>query len=46
MFSKGVRLLDTTNIMVEAKTIREGLTYCRDNNINNIIVESESLALV
>ncbi|KAH0682949.1 hypothetical protein KY290_021537 [Solanum tuberosum] len=44
--AKGVRIQDTTNLVVEARAIIEGLSYCRDNYINDVIIESDSMALV
>lgn len=44
--AKGSRIKDTTSLEVEAIAIRECLNYCRLNSINQIIVKSDSWAMV
>ncbi|KAH0669467.1 hypothetical protein KY285_023628 [Solanum tuberosum] len=44
--AKGVKLAESTSLVVEAMTIKEGLQYCWENNYLNIILESNSLAMV
>lgn len=46
MVVKGFKIHDTTNLVAEARAIREGLTFYKDNQINKVILESDSLALV
>lgn len=43
---KGFKLHNTTNIVAEARSVREGLVYCMDNIINNVIIESDSMVVV
>jgi len=33
-------------MVAEARPIREGLMYCRDNKLNYIVIETDSLAMV
>ncbi|KAH0650670.1 hypothetical protein KY285_032001 [Solanum tuberosum] len=44
--AKGVRLQETTNVIAEAIAIRECLVFCRDNMLSQIIIETDSLAMV
>lgn len=44
--AKGSRIHDTTSIVAEAMAIRECLRFCRDNNIQQIEVETDSWTLV
>lgn len=46
VIAKGVKLQDTNNPVIEARAIREGLIYCINNNINNVILESDFVTLV
>lgn len=46
MVTKGIRIQDTTNLVAEERDIKEGLLFCRDYFINNVILESHSLAFV
>ncbi|WMV09401.1 hypothetical protein MTR67_002786 [Solanum verrucosum] len=44
--AKGFLLPNTTNMVAEARPIREGLMYCRDNKLNYIVIETDSPAMV
>ncbi|MCD7455305.1 hypothetical protein HAX54_027774 [Datura stramonium] len=44
--AKGVRILDTTNLVAEAKAMRETLVFCKENGITQIILESDSNAMI
>lgn len=44
--AKGFRLPDTTNLIVEARAIRKSLQYCKENGLEQIIIESDSLAMI
>lgn len=44
--AKGFRLPDTTNLIAEARAIRESLQYCKENGLEQIIIESDSLAMI
>ncbi|KAH0722591.1 hypothetical protein KY290_005243 [Solanum tuberosum] len=44
--AKGVKLVDSSNSMVEAIAIREGLQYCLDKHFQQIIIEADSLSMV
>ncbi|KAH0672744.1 hypothetical protein KY290_024970 [Solanum tuberosum] len=44
--AKGVKLAESTSLVAEAMSIKEGLQYCWENNYLNIILESDSLAMV
>ncbi|KAK4716576.1 hypothetical protein R3W88_014914 [Solanum pinnatisectum] len=44
--AKGVKLAESTSLVAEAMTIKEELQYCWENNYLNIILESDSLAMV
>ncbi|KAF3641352.1 (+)-neomenthol dehydrogenase [Capsicum annuum] len=44
--AKGFQIADTTNLVAEARAIREGLQYRRDKHLSNIILETDSLAMV
>ncbi|KAH0669675.1 hypothetical protein KY289_024168 [Solanum tuberosum] len=46
VIAKGVRIPDSTDLVAEAIAIREGLQCCLENNFPNIIIETDSLALV
>lgn len=37
MGAKGLKINDTTNLVAEAREISEGLQYCTDNQLTNII---------
>lgn len=42
----GVKLLDSTNLVAEAVAIREGLNYCLNNQLTQIILEANSMVMV
>ncbi|XP_049352692.1 uncharacterized protein LOC125817186 [Solanum verrucosum] len=44
--AKGYIIQDTTNIVDEARAIRESLSFCIEHGIDNIIIETDSLAMV
>ncbi|KAH0672976.1 hypothetical protein KY290_025255 [Solanum tuberosum] len=44
--AKGYRIQDATNIVAEARAIRESLSYCIEHGTDNIIIETDSLAMV
>ncbi|KAH0636681.1 hypothetical protein KY289_036596 [Solanum tuberosum] len=44
--AKGVKIQDSTKIMAEAITVREGLQYCWEQSLIQVILESDSYALV
>lgn len=44
--AKGFRLPDTTNLIAESRAIRESLQYCKENGLEQIIIESDSLAMI
>ncbi|KAH0679931.1 hypothetical protein KY284_021016 [Solanum tuberosum] len=44
--AKGFLLPNTTNMVAEARAIREGLMYFRDKKLNYIVIETDSLAMV
>ena len=44
--AKGFQIADTTNLVAEARAIREVLQFCLDNQLTNIILETDSLAMV
>jgi len=44
--AKGVKLVDSSNLMAEAIAIREGLQYCLDKHFQQIIIETDSLSMV
>ncbi|WMV30576.1 hypothetical protein MTR67_023961 [Solanum verrucosum] len=46
VIAKGVRIPDSTDLVVEAIAIKEGLQCCLENNFPNIIIETDLLALV
>lgn len=46
MGAKGFKIKDATNLVDEARAISEGLQYCLDNQLSNIIIETNSLAMV
>uniref|UniRef100_A0A3Q7GUW5 RNase H type-1 domain-containing protein n=1 Tax=Solanum lycopersicum TaxID=4081 RepID=A0A3Q7GUW5_SOLLC len=39
-------LRDTTILVAEARAIRESLSYCSEHGITNLIIETNSLAMV
>ncbi|KAH0712187.1 hypothetical protein KY289_008146 [Solanum tuberosum] len=41
--AKELRIQDTTNIVVEAMALKEGLKYCLENGFSPVILESDSL---
>lgn len=41
VFAKGVKIDDNINLVAEA--IRQGLIFCRDHGISNVIIEPDSL---
>ncbi|KAH0639411.1 hypothetical protein KY285_035997 [Solanum tuberosum] len=44
--AKGVKLVDSSNLMAQAIAIREGLQYCLDKHFQQIIIETDSLSMV
>lgn len=44
--AKGLKIRVTTNLVVDVVAIREGLYYCCENNLSNVIIETDSMALV
>jgi len=44
--AKGYIIQDTTNIVVEARAIRESLNYFIEHEIDNIIIETDFLVMV
>lgn len=44
--AKGIKIQDTKNMVAEARAIRECLSYCNERGITNIIIETDSLAMV
>uniref|UniRef100_M1DQE1 Nuclease n=1 Tax=Solanum tuberosum TaxID=4113 RepID=M1DQE1_SOLTU len=44
--AKGLKIPDSTNLVTEVVAVREGLKYCWENELFNVIIESDSLALV
>ncbi|KAH0708725.1 hypothetical protein KY284_010152 [Solanum tuberosum] len=46
LVAKGFKLQDSTNLVAEARAIREGLMFCMDNMIEQVIIESNSMAMV
>ncbi|KAH0679277.1 hypothetical protein KY284_020362 [Solanum tuberosum] len=44
--AKGFKIQDSTNLVAEARAIREGLVFCKDNMIKHVIIESDSMAMV
>jgi len=38
MFVRWVKIKDNSNLVAEAKEIREGLIFCRENGISNVIM--------
>lgn len=36
----------SNNLVAEARAIREGLTYCTEKGLTNVIVETDPLAMV
>ena len=46
MVSKGFNIKDTTILVAEARAIRESLSYYSEHGITNLIIETNSLAMV
>ncbi|MCD9643017.1 hypothetical protein HAX54_030120, partial [Datura stramonium] len=46
LVEKGVEIGETTNLVAEARAIKESLNFCRENQLSNIIIETDSLAMV
>ena len=46
MVAKGFNIKDTTILVAEARAIRESLSYCSEHGITNLIIETNSLAMV
>lgn len=44
--AKGLKIEDSINTVVEAIAIREGLWYCREHGFLNIIIKTDSSAMV
>ncbi|WMV07804.1 hypothetical protein MTR67_001189 [Solanum verrucosum] len=44
--AKCVQIVDSTNLVAEAKAISEGLQYCFDKGFSSFILESDSLSMV
>ncbi|KAH0691451.1 hypothetical protein KY289_018809 [Solanum tuberosum] len=44
--AKGVKMIDSTNLVAEARAIREGLMFCKENRLTNVLVETDSLVMV
>ncbi|KAF3680859.1 putative monodehydroascorbate reductase, cytoplasmic isoform 3 [Capsicum annuum] len=43
---KGVKIVDSSNLMAEARAIRDELQYTLDKQLNNIIIETDILAMI
>lgn len=41
-----MEIIDSSNLVVEAKAIREGIQYCLDKQFTNIIFETDYLAMI
>lgn len=46
MVAKGSRITDSTSLKAKAVAIRECLAYCKENDIQHIIIESDSSTVV
>ncbi|KAH0665292.1 hypothetical protein KY290_027558 [Solanum tuberosum] len=44
--AKGLKVGVTTNLIAEVVAVKEGLSYCCENNFLNVIIETDSMALV
>ena len=44
--AKGFKIQDTTNLIAEARAIRESLLFCKEQGMVQVIVETDSLAMV
>ncbi|KAH0650256.1 hypothetical protein KY284_030168 [Solanum tuberosum] len=44
--AKGLRIQDTTNLVVEAIALKEGLKFCVENGFTPAITESDSLSVI
>ena len=46
MVAKGFKIKDTTILVAEARATRESLSYCSEHGITNLIIKTNSLAIV
>ncbi len=46
MVAKGFNIQDSTNLMEEARVMRENLSYSSGNGITNLTIETNSLVMV
>ena len=46
MVAKGFKIKDTTIFVAEARSIGESLSYCSEHGITNLIIKTNSLAIV
>ena len=44
--AKGFKIQDTIILVADCRDIRESLSYCTEHGITNIIIETNSLAMV
>ncbi|KAH0706734.1 hypothetical protein KY289_011810 [Solanum tuberosum] len=43
--TKGVKMIDSTNLVAEVGAIREGLMFCKENRFANVLVQTNSLVM-
>ncbi|KAH0689169.1 hypothetical protein KY289_016527 [Solanum tuberosum] len=43
---KGFKIHNTSNLVAEARAIREGLFFCKEHLLSHVIIETDSIAMV
>lgn len=46
LVAKGVKMIDSSNLVEEARAIRECLVYCNENIFSSVILEIDSLEIL
>lgn len=41
MVAKGFKIQDTSNLVAEARAIREGLFFCKEHHLSHVIIETD-----
>jgi len=44
--AKGFKIHNTSNLVAEARAIREGLFFCKEHLLSHVIIETNSMAMV